>query len=130
MKILADRHSSPTDRQMDKRGSAGPLYACSWLRLHSCKSLIQTLEYSTVQYSTVQYGTEGLPGPALLLPGMDARREKERKRVLQASYWNYIKVSTVKILVSIYCKQWVIWRERERKKLYMSSYLQVKLLLI
>lgn len=72
------------DRQTDRcvRGSAGSLYACTWLRLHSCKKVITNtrIQYGKVRYSTVQYGTEGLPGPALLLPDRQARKEREREK--------------------------------------------------
>lgn len=34
-------------------------------------------KHQNIQYGTVRYGTEGLPGPALLLPDTDARRKKE-----------------------------------------------------
>lgn len=69
-------------RQTDRcvRGSAGSLYACTWLRLHSCKKVITNtrIQYGKVRYSTVQYGTEGLPGPALLLPDRQVRKEREK----------------------------------------------------
>lgn len=105
----------PTDGPMRRGGSAGPLYACTWLRLHSCKRLIRT-QYGTVRHGTVRYRRATGTCTAATWPRMPGQREGKRgeRRSFTPQLYVCRKVSTVKILV--YCKQWVRVGEIKREE--------------